>query len=142
MLIIQIFNPIRKKKEKNVIFLSFSFFYFEKTIWSCYVAVSPFSTRCHLFSVGSTRRSSLLYNPHSQLFSPPLPNLRSISLSLNFPINYPPMARVSISGFANDYAPAPAPSRDTGSGFSQPVSFAVVGSSILLSLLNLLRHWF
>ncbi|OAY43171.1 hypothetical protein MANES_08G048100v8 [Manihot esculenta] len=35
---------------------------------------------------------------------------------------------------------APAPSMDTGAGFSLPMSGAVVASSLLLSLFALLRH--
>ena len=46
----------------------------------------------------------------------------------------------SVSAQSTEMAPAPAPSMDTGAGFSLPVSLAVVGSSLVLSLLALLKH--
>ncbi|WOH06502.1 hypothetical protein DCAR_0625930 [Daucus carota subsp. sativus] len=45
------------------------------------------------------------------------------------------LAAVAVSG-----QEAPAPSPDVGAGFSLPVSTAVVGTSLILSLLALVRN--
>ncbi|KAJ0043479.1 hypothetical protein Pint_17964 [Pistacia integerrima] len=48
------------------------------------------------------------------------------------------MAAATVS--AQSGAAAPAPSLDTGAAFSLPVSAAIVGSSLVLSLFALLQH--
>ncbi|KAJ0099311.1 hypothetical protein Patl1_20583 [Pistacia atlantica] len=50
------------------------------------------------------------------------------------------VAAAIVSAQSNGMAPAPSPSMDTGAPFSLPVSGAIVGSSLVLSLFALFRH--
>ena len=42
---------------------------------------------------------------------------------------------------SSDTAPSPSPSMDTGAGYSTALSAAVMGFSIVFSLLALFKHW-
>ena len=46
----------------------------------------------------------------------------------------------AVSGQDSEMAPAPAPGMDAGAGFSLPVSVAIVGFSLVVSLLGFLKH--
>ncbi|KAG6743831.1 hypothetical protein POTOM_052534 [Populus tomentosa] len=46
----------------------------------------------------------------------------------------------AVSGQDSETAPAPAPGMDAGAGFSLPVSGAIVGFSLVVSLLGFLKH--
>ncbi|KAJ6870553.1 hypothetical protein NC652_036255 [Populus alba x Populus x berolinensis] len=46
----------------------------------------------------------------------------------------------AVSGQDSETAPAPAPGMDAGTGFSLPVSGAIVGFSLVVSLLGFLKH--
>ncbi|KAB1205700.1 hypothetical protein CJ030_MR7G017872, partial [Morella rubra] len=48
-------------------------------------------------------------------------------------------AAAMVSALDSELAPAPAPTLDTGAAFSMPVSVVVLGSSLALSLLALLK---
>ncbi|KAJ0099314.1 hypothetical protein Patl1_20580 [Pistacia atlantica] len=50
------------------------------------------------------------------------------------------MAPTTISAQSSELARAPPPSSDTGAAFSLPVSGAIIGSSLVLSLFALLKH--
>jgi hypothetical protein len=46
----------------------------------------------------------------------------------------------AVSAQDSEMAPAPAPGMDAGAGFSLPVSGAIVGFSLVVSLLGFLKH--
>ncbi|KAJ0100089.1 hypothetical protein Patl1_20579 [Pistacia atlantica] len=50
------------------------------------------------------------------------------------------VAAATVSAQSNGMAPAPSPSMDTGAAFSLPVSGAIVGPSLVLSVFPLFRH--
>ncbi|KAL5744073.1 hypothetical protein ACOSP7_026925 [Xanthoceras sorbifolium] len=50
------------------------------------------------------------------------------------------MAAAHVSAQSSDMAPAPAPSMVTGAGFSLLVSSAVLGFSLIFSLVSILKH--
>nr|GMD42950.1 hypothetical protein N619_00225 [Ipomoea batatas] len=50
------------------------------------------------------------------------------------------LAVFSAAATAQEIGSAPAPSPDAGAAFSLPISSAVIGSSLLLSVAALLRH--
>jgi hypothetical protein len=46
----------------------------------------------------------------------------------------------AVSAQDSEMAPAPAPGMDAGAGFSLPVSGAIVGFSLVVSLFGFLKH--
>ncbi|KAJ0043653.1 hypothetical protein Pint_17954 [Pistacia integerrima] len=50
------------------------------------------------------------------------------------------MAAATVSAQSSELAPAPPPSLDTGAAFSLPVPGSIIGFSLVLSLLALLKH--
>lgn len=120
------------------------------------------------FNVGSTRRAGL---KHSRVWTPTIAErTHSVSCSLSsqfqqlkeflhsvrniilgFFLFYTKSSKAVIMAFVlaastvsaqtTEMAPAPAASMDTGNALSLSVSGAVIGSSLIISLFALLKHW-